>query len=66
MREIPELDNTAILRLPEGFEPLIGVAVGYPAVEPGAREISADKITVNYLQERSMCPAGADGLDKCR
>ena len=31
MRVIPELDNTSILNLPEGFEPLIGLAVGYPA-----------------------------------
>ena len=64
MREIPELDNTAILRLPEGYEPLIGIAIGYPAGEPGVREISVDKISVNYLQERSICPAGADCLDK--
>lgn len=49
MRVIPELDNTSILNLPEGFEPLIGLAVGYPASPITARDINLDKITVNYL-----------------
>lgn len=56
MREIPELDNTAILRLPDGFAPLLGVAVGYPAGGLNARGPQADKITVNYMQERNCCP----------
>jgi len=56
MREIPSLDNTAILRLPEDFVPLIGIAVGRPADTLEAREIKADKISVNYLQEPNCCP----------
>ncbi|MDR1638051.1 MAG: nitroreductase family protein, partial [Clostridiales bacterium] len=31
MRDIPELDNTHLLNLPEGFEPLLGIAIGYRA-----------------------------------
>lgn len=49
MREIPELDNTAVLNLPEGFEPLLGIAVGHPATELTARDIKTDKISINYL-----------------
>jgi len=49
MRVIPELDNTDVLNLPEGFEPLIGLAVGYPASPITARDIDLTKITVNYL-----------------
>lgn len=29
MRELPELDRTELLELPEEFEPLLGLAVGY-------------------------------------
>ena len=49
MREIPELDNTAVLNLPDGFEPLIGVAVGHPEQELRARDLKTDRISVNYL-----------------
>jgi nitroreductase len=49
MREIPELDNTAVLSLPDGFEPLIGIAVGHPATVLGARDLKTDKISINYL-----------------
>lgn len=49
MREIPELDNTAVLNLPDGFEPLLGIAIGHPATELSARELKTDKISVNYL-----------------
>jgi nitroreductase len=59
MRAIPALDNTAILRLPDGFEPLLGVAVGHPAGNVSAREARADKISVNYMQERNCCPQEA-------
>lgn len=49
MRELPELDNTAILKLPDDFEPLIGIAIGHPALELRARDLKADKISINYL-----------------
>ena len=49
MREIPELDNTAALQLPADFAPLLGLAVGYPAVEIKPRELKTDKFTMNYL-----------------
>jgi len=67
MREIPELDNTAILRLPDGFEPLLGLAVGHPAEPLVPREIKTDKLAVNYLQERNLCPGAANGeAIRCR
>ena len=50
MREIPALDNTAVLNLPKGFEPLLGLAVGYPDKEVSQRELSLDKISVNFLR----------------
>ncbi|MDR2487531.1 MAG: hypothetical protein LBD12_06140 [Clostridiales Family XIII bacterium] len=49
MRDIPELDNTHLLNLPEGFTPLLGIAVGHPLKEPEPRELSAEKIKVDYL-----------------
>jgi len=49
MREIPALDHTAALKLPEGFVPLIGLAVGYPAKALVARESRADKIATDIL-----------------
>jgi len=49
MREIPELDNTDILGLPDDFEPLIGIAIGYSQNELSERELKSDKMTINYL-----------------
>ena len=49
MREIPELDNTAALKLPNGFVPLIGLAVGHPARDIRARELREDRIRVDFL-----------------
>jgi nitroreductase len=49
MREIPELDHSHLLNLPENFSPLLGLALGYPAKEPRTRELRTDKIAVNYL-----------------
>jgi len=51
MREIPELDNTDVLELPNNFEPLLGIAVGYPQQTPKPRDIKTDKFTINYLME---------------
>lgn len=49
MRLFPELDHTSVLELPEGFAPLIGLAVGYPAkaLEPGKKRHAP--ITVNFV-----------------
>ena len=47
MRLFPELDHTALLELPEDFQPLLGLAVGYPADEPKARP--RREIGVNYV-----------------
>ena len=49
MREFPEMDNSHILEQPEGFEPLIGIAIGYPERELKTRDIRPDKFTSNYL-----------------
>ena len=49
MREIPELDNSYLLNLPEGFSPLLGIAVGYPARAPRIRDLLTEKIKTNYI-----------------
>ena len=50
MRMIPELDHTAVLQLPEGFEPLLALAVGYPAQELKEREMRHLPFAVNRIQ----------------
>lgn len=50
MRMIPELDHTELLEIPEGFEPLIALAIGYPADELKTRAISHEMITTNYIK----------------
>ena len=50
MREIPALDNTAVLNLPKDFEPLLGLAVGYPDNEISKRELTAYKMSMNFLR----------------
>ena len=49
MRVYPQFDNTHLLALPENFEPLLGIAIGYAAEDKGARELTTDKIGVNYV-----------------
>ncbi|ACL20188.1 nitroreductase [Desulfitobacterium hafniense DCB-2] len=49
MREIPELDNTAVLNLPDDFEPLLGIAIGHPEQKFKARDLRTDKLAINYL-----------------
>lgn len=49
MREIPELDNSALLNLPDNFEPLIGIAIGYPQQALSKRDLATDKISANHL-----------------
>ncbi len=49
MRVLPEYDRTDLLELPDGFEPLLGLAVGYALDTPEKREIRGDKISRNYI-----------------
>jgi nitroreductase len=49
MRELPELDHSRLLNLPDGFAPLMGIAVGHPAKPLRARPLNPDKISVNAL-----------------
>lgn len=48
MRLFPELDHTPELELPEGFVPLIALAVGYPLKDIGASK-KRHAISVNYI-----------------
>ncbi len=50
MRMIPELDHTELLKLPDGFVPLIALAVGYPTEDLKERSISHETITTNYIK----------------
>ena len=50
MRLFPELDHTDVLELPDGFEPLIALAVGYPEKEPGNNPKQHTPISVNFIK----------------
>ena len=50
MRMIPELDHTELLQLPEGFEPLIALAVGYPAKELEELELRHQPFECNWIR----------------
>lgn len=47
---IPELDTTEVLHLPDGFRPLLGLAVGYPAGKIVERELSLEKIDTDFIK----------------
>jgi nitroreductase len=49
LRDMPELDKTAILGLPEGFEPLMGLMLGHPKLPLKDKPLIADKLPVNYV-----------------
>ena len=49
-RVLPAYDKTELLNLPEGFEPLLGLAIGYPLQPLKERTIIADKISVNEIK----------------
>jgi nitroreductase len=49
MREIPAYDNTAVLKLPDGFEPLIGIAIGRADRALNVRERDANRMTANVI-----------------
>jgi nitroreductase len=50
MRELPELDNSRLLNLPQGFSPLLGLAIGRPAKPPRERELRSDKIGMDFIR----------------
>lgn len=50
MRLYPELDHTDVLELPEGFEPLVALAVGHPKNELGDNPKNHAPIGVNYIE----------------
>lgn len=49
MRLFPQLDHTAILELPEGFIPLLGLALGYPVLPISPNKKEHLPIGVNYV-----------------
>lgn len=49
MRVYPQFDHTDLLQLPEGFEPLLGLAIGHAAVQALPRPLTDTKITRNDL-----------------
>lgn len=49
MRMLPELDHTDVLEIPEGFEPLVALAVGYPVKELESKPIKHKPISINYI-----------------
>lgn len=49
MRIYPQFDRTALLNLPENFEPLLGIAIGHAAQEKSNRTLTTEKIGINYL-----------------
>ena len=50
MRLFPELDHTDVLELPDGFEPLIALAVGYPEKGLGNNPKQHTPISVNFIK----------------
>ncbi|MBR6812538.1 MAG: nitroreductase family protein [Oscillospiraceae bacterium] len=49
MRIYPQFDRTDLLKLPENFEPLLGIAIGYSAMEPKERDLTTEKIGINRI-----------------
>lgn len=52
MRMLPEYDHTDLLGLPEDFEPLMALAVGYPAEASGAGGFRHPPLEINYIPEK--------------
>jgi nitroreductase len=50
MRLFPELDHTNVLELPEGFEPMIALAVGYPEKELNESLKKHEPIMINIVK----------------
>ena len=53
MRMIPELDHTDDLKLPEDFEPLMALAVGYPK-DPLEKKVVLPEIGLNRIKKESF------------
>lgn len=51
MRLFPELDHTSVLELPEGFAPLLALAVGYPLAPLAPGKKKHPPIGVNFVGE---------------
>ncbi len=49
-RVLPQFDKTYLLDIPEGFEPLLGLAIGHSVIEPKARELTDKKIKINEIK----------------
>jgi nitroreductase len=49
MRLYPEMHLEEHLKLKEGFEPLLGIALGYPENELEPRNLRTDRISVDFL-----------------
>ncbi|MDR2456293.1 MAG: nitroreductase family protein [Deltaproteobacteria bacterium] len=49
MREAPELDKTALLNLPEGFEPLLGLMLGRSKTPLSEKALAPGKLPVTYI-----------------
>ena len=56
MRIYPQFDHTDLLELPDNFEPLLGLAVGYAETPLKERELRKDKIGVNYINPERIHP----------
>ena len=50
MRRLPEYDHTDLLGIPDDFEPLLGLAVGYPPEPLTERAIDSDRIKKNFIK----------------
>ena len=48
-RVLPAFDRTDLLMLPEGFQPLLGLAVGHSAAEPKTKVLTDQKIGMNRI-----------------
>ena len=48
-RVLPKFDRTSLLDIPEDFEPLLGLAIGYPAIDLKEKALTDKKIKVNEI-----------------
>lgn len=49
MRIYPQFDRSSLLNLPDGFDPLLGLAIGYAATDAADRVLTTEKIGINYI-----------------